>query len=122
LAASVGVALVTSVTLRERKRELSLMGAGGFSFKQLFSMLLAESLGLIIFSLLLGTLVGLAIVYGNVASSNITNITQLTMRRVVFPLDSLLVILAVVVLVFGSTVIPIIISARRAVSKMERIV
>ena len=83
-------------------------------------MLLAESLGVIIFSLLLGSLVGLVIVHGNVASSNVY--TQLTMRRVVFPPDSLLVILAVVALVLGSTVIPVIISAKRTVSKMERIV
>jgi len=120
LAASVGVALVTSVTLRERRRELSLMGAGGFSFKQLVSTLLAESLGLIIFSLSLGSLVGLAIIYGNVASSNIS--TQLTMRRVIFPTDSLVTIFAVIALVFVSTVIPILISSKRAVSKMERIV
>jgi len=120
LAASVGVALMTIVTLRERKRELSLMGVWGFSFRHLASMLLAESLGVIIFSLLLGSLVGLVIVHGNVASSNVY--TQLTMKRVVFPPDSLLVILGVVALVLGSTVIPVIVSAKRTVSKMERIV
>jgi len=121
LAASVGTALVTLVSLKERSREASLMSVRGLSFKQLVVMLLTENLAVVVFSVLLGAVVGLIIVRGNVATANAFAFS-LVSRRVVFPPYSLLTLLSCFSLVFASTMIPVILVARRYVSKFERMV
>jgi len=121
LAASVGTALVSLVSLRERQREASMMAVRGLSFKQLTIMLLTENLAVVTFAVLLGTLAGLILVYGNVASSSST-IASLVSKRLVFPVDSLLTIFAYVGLVFASTIIPVILMSRKYISRLERVV
>ena len=125
LAASVGTALVTLVSLRERSKEVSIMSVRGLSFKQSAMMLLVENLAVIIFSMLLGTFVGLIIVRGNVAAANFASIysaPSIIPYRMVFPLDTLLILTTCFALIFASTIIPVILMARRYVSRLERMV
>jgi len=121
LAASLGTALVTLVSLKERQREASIMSVRGLSFKQLTIMLLTENLAVVTFAVLLGAIAGLIIVYGNVASFTSTAPSMVT-KRLVFPTDALLTIFASFVLVFASTIIPVIFMARRFMSRLERVV
>lgn len=121
LAASVGTTLVALVSLKERGREASLMSVRGLSYKQLIVMLLTENLAIIMFAVLLGALVGLIFVHGSIAATNIIN-PSIVAHRMVFPIDSLLLLASCVSLIFASTIIPVIIVARRYVSKLERMV
>ncbi len=123
VAASIGTALVTSVSLKERNKEVSIMSIRGLSFKQLATMLLTENLAVVAFAILLGTVVGLITVYGNVSAANTMPFSpSILTRHMVFPVDTVLILLACVTLVFASTVLPVIIMSRRHVSKLERIV
>jgi len=119
--ASIGTALVTLVSLRERSREMSIMSVRGLSFKQLVTMLLAENLAVVVFAVLLGTAVGLIWVRGNVVAAN-TFSSSIIARHMVFPTYTLLTLLACFVFVFASTIIPVIVMGRRYVSRLERIV
>lgn len=119
--ASVGTALVTSVSLRERSREVSIMSVRGLSFKQLVTMLLAENLAVVVFAVLLGTAVGLIWVRGNVVAASASSYS-IIVRHMVFPTYALLTLFACFVFVFASTIIPVIVMARRYVSRLERIV
>jgi len=121
LAASVGTALVTFVCLKERSKEASLMSVRGLSFKQLAVTLLTENLAVVVFAVLLGTVVGLITVRGQVAAQNAFGVSLVT-YRMVFPLDSLLTLVTCFILIFASTIIPVIAMARRYVSKLERMV
>jgi putative ABC transport system permease protein len=121
LAASVGTALVTLVSLKERSREASLMSVRGLSYKQLVIMLLTENLAIVTFAVLLGALVGLIIVRGSIAATNAVS-ASIVAHRMVFPTDSLLLLLSCVSLIFASTIIPVIVMARRYVSRLERMV
>jgi ABC-type antimicrobial peptide transport system permease subunit len=121
LAASIGTALVTLVSLRERGKEATLMSVRGLSFRQLIVMLLTENLAIITFAVLLGAVSGLIILRGNIAASAALA-TSLVSRRVMFTSDVLLTILFSVLLVFASVIIPTIMVARRYVSKLERMV
>jgi len=121
LAASVGTALVTLVSLKERGKEATLMSVRGLSFKQLTVMLLTENLAIVTFAVVLGAVSGIIMVRGNIAASNAFAIS-LVSRHVVFPPDALLTILFSILLVLASTIIPAIVMARRYVSKLERMV
>jgi len=121
VAASVGTALVSLVSLRERQREASMMSVRGLSFKQLIIMLLTENLAVVTFAVLLGSIAGLIIVYGNVVSANSTAISLVT-KRLVFPIDTLLTIFAYIGLVFASSILPVVIMSRRYISRLERVV
>ncbi len=121
LAASVGAALVSFISLKERQREASIMSVRGFSFKQLVLVLLTENLAVVIFAILLGISAGLIIAYGNVASYNATPGALVT-KRLVFPMDAVLTMLAYIGLVFASAIIPVVIMSRRYVSRLERVV
>lgn len=124
IAASVGTALVTLVSLRERRREASIMSVRGLSFKQLVVMLLTENLAIVIFSVLLGAAVGLVVVRGTIASANAFNVFTYTplSRRMVFPPDALLTLFISFSLVFISTIIPVILMAKRYSSRLGRTV
>lgn len=122
LAASVATGLVTLVSLQERKREASIMTARGLSFKQLVTMLLSENLAVVVFSTVLGIAVGLIVVRGNVAASNITLFYSLVRHRMVFPLNATMLLSTCVVLVFASAIIPIILLTKRYISKIEKMV
>jgi ABC-type antimicrobial peptide transport system permease subunit len=97
------------------------MSIRGLSFKQLATMLLTENLAIVVFAVLLGTVVGLIIVYGNISATNTMSSSILT-HHMVFPLDMVLTLFACFVLVFASTIIPVIVMSRRYVSRLERIV
>jgi len=122
LAASVATSLVTLVSLQERKREASIMSARGLSFKQLVTMLLAENLAIVVFSAILGIVVGLIVARGNVAASNATLSYSLVAHRMVFPTDAIILLSTCLILVFASAIIPLILLTKRYVSKLERIV
>jgi ABC-type antimicrobial peptide transport system permease subunit len=122
LAASVATSLVTLVSLQERKREVSIMSARGLSFKQLVTMLLAENLAIVVFSAILGVVVGLIVVRGNVAASNATLFYSLVAHRMVFPTDAIILLSTCLVLVFASAIIPLILLTKGYVSKLGRIV
>jgi len=124
VAASVGTALVTLVSLRERRREASIMGIRGLSFKQLFVMLLTENLAVVLFAVLLGAVIGLIVVRGTIASANSFNIFTYTplSRRMVFPPEALLTLLVSVTLVFASTILPVMVMAKIYSSRLERTV
>jgi ABC-type antimicrobial peptide transport system permease subunit len=119
--ASIGTALVTSVSLRERSREVSIMSVRGLSFKQLVTTLLAENLAVVVFAVLLGTVVGLIWVRGNVVAADTASYSIIA-HHMVFPTYTLLTLFACFVFVFASTVIPVIVMARRYVSRLERMV
>ncbi|MGD0643298.1 MAG: FtsX-like permease family protein [Candidatus Bathyarchaeia archaeon] len=121
LAASVGTALISVVSMRERNREATIMSVKGLSYRQLAVMFLTENVAVITFATVLGVFTGLVVVYGNIASSN-AMATSLVTRHFLFPLSSSLTIAAFVVLIFASTIIPIIIMARKYVTNLERMV
>jgi ABC-type antimicrobial peptide transport system permease subunit len=121
LAASIGTALVTLVSLKERGKEATLMSVRGLSFKQLIVMLLTENLAIVTFAVMLGAVSGLIIMRGNIAASG-AFATSLVSRRVVFPPETLLTIFSSILLVFASTILPAVVMARRYISKLERMV
>jgi len=121
LAASVGTALISIVSMMERSREATIMSVKGLSYKQLVIMFLTENLALVIFSVILGVFVGFVIVYGNISAYNAT-ISDIVKRRLVFPLDSTLMLTSCLTLIFVATILPILIMSRRYVTKLERMV
>jgi ABC-type lipoprotein release transport system permease subunit len=121
LAASVGTTLVSAVSMKERSREAAIMSVRGLSYKQLVMLFLTENLALVTFSVLLGIFVGFAVVYGTISSSN-AMISDLIRRRLVFPLDSTLMLVFCLTLIFAATILPILIMSRKYVTKLERMV
>lgn len=121
LAASVGTALISIVSIKERSREATLMSVKGLSYRQLVWMFLTENVAVITFSVILGLSVGLIIVYGNVTSANAVA-SELVKRRMVFPNDALLIITSCVSLIYASAILPIIVMSRQYVTKLERMV
>jgi len=122
VAASVATALVALVSLQERKKELTIMNVRGLSFKQLITMLLAENLSIVVFSVTLGVVVGLIIVHGRIVALNTTQYVTLVAHRMVFPPDAILTLSASLILVFASSIFPVIAITKRYVSKLDRIV
>jgi putative ABC transport system permease protein len=122
VAASVATALVALVSLQERKKEVAIMNIRGLSFKQVATMLLAESLSVVIFATVIGCVVGIIIVHGNTAAYTTESYASLVSHRMVFPPDAILTLAVSVLLVFLSTILPIILVTRRYVSNLERIV
>jgi ABC-type antimicrobial peptide transport system permease subunit len=121
LAASVGTALVSIVSIRERSREATLMSVKGLSYRQIVWMFLNENLAVVTFAVVLGVVVGLIVAYGSVTSSN-TFISELVRRRIVFPNDSLVAIGSYISLIFASTIVPIMVMSRQFVTKLERMI
>jgi len=121
LAASVGAALVSFISLKERQREASIMSVRGLSFRQLVLVLLTENMAVVVFAVLLGIAAGWIIAYGNAASFNATS-GVLVAKRLVFPADAVLTMLVYIGLVFASAIIPVVIMSRRYVSRLERVV
>ena len=100
------------------------MSVRGLSFKQLVIMLLMENLAIVTFAVLLGAAVGLIVVRGTIASANTFNVFTYTplSRRMVFPPDAFLTLFISFSLVFASTIIPVILMAKRYSSRLERTV
>ena len=122
VAALVATALVALVSLQERKKELTIMNVRGLSYKQLITMLLAENLSIVVFSVALGVVVGLVIVHGSIVALNTTQYVTLVTHRMVFPPDAILTLSASLILVFASSILPIIAITKKYVSKLDRIV
>lgn len=122
LSASVGVALVSIMTMRERNREATIMSVKGLSYKQLVIMFLTENIAVLIFATFLGIFTGSVIYYGNTTSSNAMIQGTLVTHRIIFPTNSILTLVAFVIMIFAATIIPIIIIARKYVTNLERMV
>jgi len=122
LAASVGTALVSVVSMKERGREATIMSVRGLSYKQLLIMFLTENLALVMFSVILGLFVGFITLYGNISSNNSFLSNALILRRLVFTADSALTLVSCLALILCSTILPIVIMSRRYVTKLERMV
>jgi len=121
LAASVGTSLISVVSMRERSREATIMSVKGLSYKQLVIMFLTENFALVTFAITIGVSVGLISVYGNMSSSNVQT-AVLVMRHLVFPLDSTLLVIGCIALIFAATVLPVLVMSRKFVTQLERMV
>ncbi len=123
LSASVGTALIAIVSLKERSREATLMSVRGLSYRQLVWTFLTESMAIITFSVILGLIVGVIIVYGNVTSANANAYTSaLVVQRLIFPPNALATIGTYIALIYASTIGAIIVMTSQYVTKLERMV
>ncbi len=123
LAASVGTALVSVVSMRERSREATIMSVKGLSYKQLVIMFVTENLAVVTFAVALGISVGFIAAYGNISAANsFMASSTLIKHRFVLQLDAILMLISCVVLIFVSTIGPILIISKGYVTKLERMV
>jgi len=107
--------------MKERSREAAIMSVKGLSYKHLIIVFLTENLALVMFSLFLGVTVGLIVVHGNICAAN-ASISSIIQRRLVFPLDTTLMLTLCIALIFISTILPIIIMLRKYATKLEKVV
>jgi len=121
LSASVGTALVSLVSLKERSREATLMSVRGLSYRQLVWMFLTENLAVITFSVIFGLAVGTVILYGTVSTSG-SIVSALVTRRMVFPVEAVTQISVYIALIYGSVIISVLIMARRYVTNLDKMV
>ncbi|MEM2098227.1 MAG: FtsX-like permease family protein [Candidatus Bathyarchaeia archaeon] len=121
LAASVGTALISIVSLIERRREATLMSVRGLSYGQLVWLFLTENIAAITFSIALGISVGLIIVYGNINSANAA-ISTLVKRRLVLSQDFMITIASYITVIYVAAIGSILILARQYVTKLERMI
>ena len=123
LSASVGTALIAIVSLKERSREATLMSVRGLSYRQLVWMFLTESMATITFSVVLGVVVGVIIVYGTIASANNSLYTaQLVMQRLIYPPNAIATIGTYIALIYASTIGAILVMTSQYVTKLEKMV
>jgi len=125
LAASIGVGTIAYTGYREREKEITMVAVRGLSYRQLAGLLITEFLPLVIFALILATIVGLIVVWGDALGQNSLNqgyLGILAARRVVFPLWASANILVIVALVLVGVFIPALTAARKDLSKMSRTV
>jgi ABC-type antimicrobial peptide transport system permease subunit len=121
LSATVGMALIAVVSLRERSREATLMSVRGLSYRQIVWMFLNENIAIITFSVILGLSVGLIIDYGSIIST--TGVTsQLVVPRFVYPTNAIETIATFVVLIYATTIAVILIMTSQYVTKLEKMV
>ena len=125
LAASIGVGTIAYTGYREREKEITMVSVRGLSYRQLAGLLITEFLPLVIFALVLATIVGLIVVWGDALGQNSLNqnyLQILAARRVVFPLWASANILVIVALVLIGVFLPALTSARKDLSKISRTV
>jgi len=123
LSTSVGTALIAIVNLKERSREATLMSVRGLSYRQLVWMFLTESMATITFSVILGVIVGVIVVYGTITSANASLYTaQLVMQRLIYPPNAIASIGIYVALIYASTIGAILVMTSQYVTKLERMV
>jgi ABC-type lipoprotein release transport system permease subunit len=123
LAASVGTALVSVVSMTERSREATIMSVKGLSYKQLVVMFLAENLAVVTFAVILGVSVGFVAAYGNISATNsYIASTALVKHQLIFPADAILMLTSCAALIFVSTILPVLVIARGYVTKLDRMV
>ncbi|MCS7120601.1 MAG: FtsX-like permease family protein [Nitrososphaerota archaeon] len=116
LAASIAITLVTSVTLLEKRKEITLLMVKGLSAKQVILMLIAENLGALLVASAIGTFVGYLVHRGNVASTR--TVTGLVASRVVFSANALASLIGIYGLLTASVAIPIIIMVKIRASRL----
>jgi len=121
LAASVGTVLISVVSLRERRREATLMSVKGLSYRQLVWMFLTENIAVITFSVVLGVSVGLIIVYGNITSANAAT-SALVQRRLIFSNDFIVSIASYIAIIYSATIGSILIMTSQYITKLERMI
>jgi ABC-type lipoprotein release transport system permease subunit len=123
LAASVGTALVSVVSMKERSREATIMSVKGLSYKQLVVMFLTENLAVVTFAVVLGISVGFVAAYGNISATNsFIASTAIIKHRFIFSADAILMLISCVALIFASTILPILVISKGYVTKLERMV
>ncbi len=123
LSASVGTALIAIVSLKERTREATLMSVRGLSYRQLVWMFLTESMAIITFAVILGLVVGVIIVYGNIAVSNAAiSSYSLVTQRLVLPANAVATIGTYVALIYAATIGAILVMTSQYVTKLEKMV
>jgi ABC-type lipoprotein release transport system permease subunit len=116
--AMAGTALVVLLTLREKDAEIALLSVRGFSKWQLFKTLLAEVMVTVLFSLLLGLLVGFAQNLGQAAQLN-QNASGLIRYQVTLGGAAFNTNLILVGVVFLAAMIPVWWASRRPESKVD---
>jgi ABC-type lipoprotein release transport system permease subunit len=124
MSASVGTALIAIVSLKERSREATLMSVRGLSYRQLVWMFLTESMAIITFAVILGVVVGVIIVYGNITAANTVfgPYTELVKQHLIFPADALATIGTYIALIYASTIGAILVMTSQYVTKLERMI
>ena len=121
LSASVGTALIAIVSLKERSREATLMSVRGLSYRQLVWMFLTESMAVITFAVILGIVVGVISVYGNLHTVN-TGIVSMVTQRMVFPPQMIETIAAYIAMIYGATIGAVLVMTSQYVTKLERMI
>lgn len=112
LVASLGIVLIVSTVIRSRIKELTIMSIRGFSSRQLAVSLLIDNVGMTVFAIVLGTVVGYASLYGQTELFNQILGTSIY-RKIVFPPSAQLMLAAIIGLILVSTVAPILYAVRR---------
>ncbi len=112
LVASVGVALIISTLMRSRNKELTIMAIRGYSPSQISTTILVENLGMDVFAIILGIIVGYINLRGQTELFNQFLGVSIE-RRIVFPLSAELNLLLIIGLLIVATIIPIIITVSR---------
>src|SRR5207247_11476365 len=109
MASSSGVGTVAYTGYRELEKEITMIAVRGLSYRQLLGLLITEFLPLVIFSLILGTIVGLVVIWGDAQGQNSLNqgyLAILAARRIIFPQWSLLNIFGIIALLLAVFFLP----------------
>ncbi|MFX1369472.1 MAG: ABC transporter permease [Promethearchaeota archaeon] len=114
----VGTGIVIILTLREKEAEIALFSVRGFTKWQLFKTLFAEMMVMVFFSLLLGYVVGIIQIFGNVSLIN-SSATGLIRSRVILAGMAGYWMLAIIGVVVLSAAIPVYMTSRRPEAKVE---
>ena len=85
-------------------------------------MFLVESMAIITFAVILGVIVGIIIVYGNVTASSAYNYQPLITQRLVFPANVVATVGTYIALIYASTIGAVIVMSSQYVTKLEKMV
>ena len=98
------------------------MGVRGLSYKQLLVMLLTENLSVVILSSIPAAVVGLLATRGTISALNAFNFfgSPPLVMHMVFPMNSILIIVVSFVSIFTATILPVIVMTKRYSSKLDR--
>ena len=113
---SVGVALVVYMLLRSRSKELNLMSIKGYSARQLSLSLITENVGLAVLATVLGAVIGLVSLSGQVELYNKLVYTY-TSWRLILPAISQLQLALLFIILLAATAAPIVLVVRRITEK-----
>jgi hypothetical protein len=116
--ALVGTSLVIILTIREKESEIALITVRGFTKWQLFKTLMAEMMVMVIFSLLLGSFVGLVQIFGNVSQLN-GSVTGLIHYGIVLGGNAGLTMLGILGVVIFAAALPVWWASRRPEAKVD---